>query len=83
MTNKLQFNEFYIGESVHNRETNENGKIIGFRDTTGIPQYEVLVCSALGRSLVRWPETVLETLPSVNWIAVISEEWRRSPMRSI
>ena len=38
----VQFNKFHIGELVHNRDTNEDGKIVGFRDTVGIPEYEVI-----------------------------------------
>jgi hypothetical protein len=61
----VQFNKFHIGELVHNRDTNEDGKIIGFRDTVEIPEYEVIVpveADNLEResSLRLWPETALE-----------------------
>ena len=59
----VQFNKFHIGEVVHNHETNEDGKIVGFRDTVGSPEYEVMVSvepKELGSSLMFWPERVLE-----------------------
>jgi hypothetical protein len=61
MSTTVRFNEFHIGESVRNRETNENGKIVGFRDTAEIPQYQVIVPGKVGLTLILWPETVLET----------------------
>ena len=64
----MQLNKFHLGESVHNRESNELGKVVGFRDTEGIPQYQVLVpiepiSADAGCSLKLWPETVLESSP--------------------
>lgn len=43
MSTMVQFNKFHIGELVHNHDTNEDGKIVGFRDTVEIPEYEVIV----------------------------------------
>ena len=64
----VQFNKFHIGELVHNHNTNEDGKIVGFRDTAGVPEYEVIVPIAAndwehGSTLTLWPETALEPLP--------------------
>jgi hypothetical protein len=64
MSTMVQFNKFYIGELVHKHDTNEDGKIVGFRDTVEIPEYEVIVpiegnSSEPGSSL-KWPETALE-----------------------
>jgi hypothetical protein len=66
MSIMVQFNKFHIGELVHNRDTNEDGKIVGFRDTVEIPEYEVVVpidpmSSERGSSLTIWPETALES----------------------
>jgi hypothetical protein len=68
MSTMVQFNKFYIGELVHNHDTNEDGKIVGFRDTVEIPEYEVIVPieannSEPGSSLKLWPETALERAP--------------------
>jgi hypothetical protein len=62
----MRFSKFHIGDVVHNHETNEDGKIVGFRDTAGIPEYEVIVTVEpnnweLGCSLTLWPENTLET----------------------
>lgn len=61
----VQFNKFHIGEVVHNHEINEDGKIVGFCDTTGIPEYEVMVPvdprnRELGLSLTIWSEPALD-----------------------
>ena len=68
MSTMVQFNKFYIGELVHNHDTNEDGTIVGFRDTVQIPEYEVIVPieannSEPGSSLKLWPETALERAP--------------------
>ena len=58
----VQFNKFHIGELVHNRETNEDGTIVGFRDTSNTPEYEVLVPMEPGDkvgALTVWSETAL------------------------
>jgi hypothetical protein len=64
----VQFNKFHIGELVHNHDTNEDGKIVGFRDTVEIPEYEVIAPleannPQAGSSLKLWPETALERSP--------------------
>ena len=64
----VQFNKFHIGELVHNRDTNEDGKIVGFRDTVEVPEYEVIVPVEannweLGSCLTLWAETALEPSP--------------------
>ena len=64
----MQFNKFHIGELVHNHDTNEDGTIVGFRDSFEIPEYEVMVpvdANNLERgfSLRLWPETALEPSP--------------------
>jgi hypothetical protein len=60
----VQFNKFHLGELIHNRETNQDGKIVGFRDTAEIPEYEVIVPIEPGKDrgclLTLWPESVLE-----------------------
>jgi hypothetical protein len=64
----MQSNKFHIGELVHNHDTNEDGKIIGFRDTLEVSEYEVIVPVETdnlerGSSLRLWPETALEPSP--------------------
>lgn len=58
----VQFNKFHIGELVHNHVTNEDGKVVGFRDTAGIPEYEVMIPVEPNNSssLALWPETALK-----------------------
>lgn len=60
----VQFNKFHIGELIHNRETNQRGKIVGFRDTAEAPTYQVVVpiepTEERGVSLKIWSESVLE-----------------------
>ena len=65
----VRSSKFNIGDVVHNHETNEDGKIVGFRDTTGIPEYEVIVTvernnRELVSSVTLWPENALETSSS-------------------
>ena len=60
MSTTVQFNKFHIGELIHNRDTNEDGKIVGFRDTVEIPVYEVIVPPC---SLTLWTEKALEPSP--------------------
>jgi hypothetical protein len=66
----VQFNKFHIGELVHNLETNEDGKIVGFRDTVGIPEYEVIVTigpsQQQGLSLTIWLETLIGPLTTAS-----------------
>ena len=64
----MQFNKFHIGELVHNHDISQDGKIGGFRDTVGIPEYEVIVPIEannweLGSSLTLWTEMALEPSP--------------------
>jgi hypothetical protein len=73
MSTMVQFNKFHIGELVHNHDISKDGKIVGFRDTVGIPEYKVIVPieannGELGRTLTLWPETALE--PST-----LSSQW--------
>lgn len=61
----VQFNKFPIGASVHNRETNQNGQIVGIRAIAGLPEYEVIVpvdatSPDRGASLTVWSESLLE-----------------------
>jgi len=62
----ILFNKFHVGELVHNRDTNQDGKVIGFRDTMGIPEYEVMVPVGnkweLGSSIYLWSENALRTV---------------------
>jgi len=61
----VRFNKFHLGELVRNIETKEQGRIVGLRDTTGIPEYQVVVPIEPddwehGSALALWLETVLE-----------------------
>lgn len=65
----VRFSKSHLGDVVHNHETNEDGKIVGFRDTAGIPEYKVIVTVErnnweLVSSVTLWPENALETSSS-------------------
>lgn len=62
--NMVRFNKFHMGELIRNRETNQHGTIVGFRDTAEAPKYQVIVPiqpnEERGFSLNTWSESVLE-----------------------
>src|SRR5579864_5304583 len=90
----MQFNKFHLGEFVHNRETSQEGEVVGFRDTADVPEYQVIIPIEPSQergsclTLMLWSETLLEpSMLGPGWTARfessnLRSSWKKSKRQS-